>query len=59
MCLACLCLFALSEMQKRVSTNPLERVAGLSYPVWADEIPAYYATQSEEGRMEHTGSTRC
>ncbi len=39
---------ALSEMQKRVSMNPLDRVAGLSYPVWAQGIPAYYATQSEE-----------
>ncbi len=39
---------ALSEMQKRVSTNPLDRVAGLSYLVWAEGIPAYYATQSEE-----------
>ncbi len=39
---------ALSEMQKRVSTNPLDRVAGLSYLVWMDGIPAYYVTQSEE-----------
>ncbi len=39
---------ALSEMRKRVSTNPLDRVAGLSYLVSTHGIPAYYATQSEE-----------
>ncbi|KAK0433751.1 hypothetical protein EV421DRAFT_1662148, partial [Armillaria borealis] len=39
---------ALSEMRKRVSTNPVDRVAGLSYLLWTDGIPAYYATQSEE-----------
>ncbi len=39
---------ALSEMQKRVSTNPLDRVAGLSYLVWTGGIPAYYGTQSED-----------
>ncbi len=39
---------ALSEMQKRVATNPLDRVAGLSYLALTHGIPAYYATQSEE-----------
>ncbi len=39
---------ALSEMRKRVSTNSLDRVVGLSYLVLTKEIPAYYATQSEE-----------
>ncbi len=39
---------ALSEMQKRVSTNPVDRVAGLSYLLRTREIPAYYAAQSEE-----------
>ncbi len=39
---------ALAEMQNRVSTNPVDRVAGMSYLLWTDGIPAYYATQSEE-----------
>ncbi|SJL14988.1 uncharacterized protein ARMOST_18467 [Armillaria ostoyae] len=39
---------ALSEMQKRVATNPVDKVAGLSYLLWMDEIPTYYATQSQE-----------
>ncbi|KAK0431317.1 hypothetical protein EV421DRAFT_2041320 [Armillaria borealis] len=39
---------ALSEMRKRVSTNPLDRVAGLSYLVCMGGIPAYFAEQSEE-----------
>ncbi len=39
---------ALSEMWKQVATNPVDRVAGLSYLVWTNKIPAYYATQSEE-----------
>ncbi|PBK85822.1 hypothetical protein ARMGADRAFT_1087085 [Armillaria gallica] len=39
---------ALSEMQKRVATNYVDRVAGLSYLLLSEEIPAYYATQSEE-----------
>ncbi|PBK58664.1 hypothetical protein ARMSODRAFT_1010061 [Armillaria solidipes] len=39
---------ALSEMQKRVSTNPVDRVAGFSYLLSTDDIPAYYAAQSEE-----------
>ncbi|KAK0431817.1 hypothetical protein EV421DRAFT_2024342 [Armillaria borealis] len=39
---------ALSEMQKRVSTNNVDRVAGLSYLLQTEEIPAYYAAQSEE-----------
>ncbi|KAK0431328.1 hypothetical protein EV421DRAFT_1720673 [Armillaria borealis] len=39
---------ALSEMRKRVSTNPVDRVAGLSYLLQTEEVPAYYAAQSEE-----------
>ncbi|KAK0431336.1 hypothetical protein EV421DRAFT_1911985 [Armillaria borealis] len=39
---------ALSEMQKRVATNPVDRVAGLSYLLWTDELPTYHATQSQE-----------
>ncbi|KAK0491947.1 hypothetical protein EDD18DRAFT_1334516 [Armillaria luteobubalina] len=39
---------ALSEMQMRVSTNPVDRVAGLSYILRTYEIPAYYASQPQE-----------
>ncbi|KAK0460062.1 uncharacterized protein EV420DRAFT_1747038 [Desarmillaria tabescens] len=39
---------ALSEMQKRVSTNPVDKVAGLAYLLRSDRIPAYYEAQSEE-----------
>ncbi len=39
---------ALSEMQRRVSTNPVDKVAGLSYLLWTDELPTYHATQSQE-----------
>ncbi|SJL14966.1 uncharacterized protein ARMOST_18443 [Armillaria ostoyae] len=39
---------ALSEMQKRVATNRVDRIAALSYLLWMDGIPAYCATQSEE-----------
>ncbi|KAK0234744.1 hypothetical protein EDD85DRAFT_845177 [Armillaria nabsnona] len=38
----------LSEMQKRVSVNPVDRVAGLSYLLRTDTIPTYYAAQSDE-----------
>ncbi|KAK0436390.1 hypothetical protein EV421DRAFT_1908007 [Armillaria borealis] len=39
----------LSEMQPRVSTNPVDRVAGLSYLLRTESIPTYYAAQSDEG----------
>ncbi|KAK0495069.1 hypothetical protein EDD18DRAFT_1355074 [Armillaria luteobubalina] len=39
---------ALSEMQKRVSTNPVDKVAGLAYLLRSDRIPAYYEARSEE-----------
>ncbi|KAK0491915.1 hypothetical protein EDD18DRAFT_1465671 [Armillaria luteobubalina] len=39
---------ALSEMQKRVSTNPVDKVAGMSYLLQTYEIPAYYVSQSQE-----------
>ncbi|KAK0209866.1 hypothetical protein IW262DRAFT_1527974 [Armillaria fumosa] len=39
---------ALSEMQKRVSTNHVDKVAELSYLLWTEEIPTYYASQSQE-----------
>ncbi len=39
----------LSEMQRRVSTSPVDRVAGLAYLLGSTNgIPAYYETQSEE-----------
>ncbi|SJL15304.1 uncharacterized protein ARMOST_18797 [Armillaria ostoyae] len=38
----------LLEMQKWVSTNPVDKVAGLAYFVRSDGIPAYYETQSLE-----------
>ncbi|SJK98158.1 uncharacterized protein ARMOST_01419 [Armillaria ostoyae] len=39
---------ALSEMQKRVSTNPVDKVAGLGYLLNSNRIPAYYEAHSEE-----------
>ncbi|SJL18495.1 uncharacterized protein ARMOST_22085 [Armillaria ostoyae] len=39
---------ALSQMQKRVSTNPTDRVAGLAYLFYMKYIPTYDAEQSEE-----------
>ncbi|KAK0447569.1 hypothetical protein EV421DRAFT_2017211 [Armillaria borealis] len=39
---------ALSQMQKRVSTNPMDRVAGLAYLLDTKYIPTYDAEQSEE-----------
>ncbi|KAK0430076.1 hypothetical protein EV421DRAFT_2065775 [Armillaria borealis] len=41
---------ALSAMQKRVSTNPVDRIAGLTYLVvgLTNGIPAYYEAQTEE-----------
>ncbi len=38
----------LSQMQKRVSTNPMDRVAGLAYLLYTEYIPRYDADQSEE-----------
>ncbi|SJL02755.1 uncharacterized protein ARMOST_06091 [Armillaria ostoyae] len=39
---------ALLQMQKRVSTNPMDRVAGLAYLLNTKYIPIYDAEQSEE-----------
>ncbi|PBK58833.1 hypothetical protein ARMSODRAFT_1010000 [Armillaria solidipes] len=36
------------QMQKRVSTNPVDKVAGLAYLLRSDVIPAYYEAYSEE-----------
>lgn len=41
-------LDALSEMQKRVSTNPVDRIVGVAYLLSATQIPAYHEEQSEE-----------
>ncbi len=38
----------LSQMQSRVSTNNVDKVAGLAYLVGSVSIPAYYEKQSEE-----------
>ncbi len=38
----------LSQMRNRVSTNPVDKVAGMAYLLHADSIPAYYGEQSEE-----------
>ncbi|KAK0219507.1 hypothetical protein EDD85DRAFT_915551 [Armillaria nabsnona] len=38
----------LAEMQKRVSTNPVDRVAGLAFPLVPNTIPAYHESESLE-----------
>ncbi|KAK0506542.1 hypothetical protein EDD18DRAFT_1060357, partial [Armillaria luteobubalina] len=38
----------LSTMQDRISTNPVDRVAGLAYSLQTTAIPAYYESQSLE-----------
>lgn len=42
-------LGALEEMQKRVSTNPVDKIAGLAFVMASKTIPAYYESQSLEG----------
>ncbi|PBK64831.1 hypothetical protein ARMSODRAFT_852274, partial [Armillaria solidipes] len=39
---------ALADMQKRVSTNPVDRVAGLAFPLRVRKIPAYYESETLE-----------
>ncbi|KAK0506544.1 hypothetical protein EDD18DRAFT_1037902, partial [Armillaria luteobubalina] len=39
---------ALSMMQDRVSTNPIDKVAGLAYSLFSGSIPTYYENQSLE-----------
>ncbi|PBK69878.1 hypothetical protein ARMSODRAFT_1018618 [Armillaria solidipes] len=41
-------LAALEEMQKRVSTNPVDKVAGLAFCLQSSSIPAYYESESLE-----------
>ncbi len=38
----------LSAMQDRISTNPVDKVAGLAFSLLAGSIPAYYESQSLE-----------
>ncbi len=39
---------ALADMQKRVSTYPVDRVAGLAFPLGPDTIPAYHESETLE-----------
>ncbi|PBL00181.1 hypothetical protein ARMGADRAFT_1072558 [Armillaria gallica] len=39
---------ALEEMQKRVSTNPVDKIAGLAFLMGTNVIPAYYESESLE-----------
>ncbi len=39
---------ALADMQKRVSTNPVDRVAGLAFPLQSHVIPAYHESETLE-----------
>ncbi|KAK0459230.1 uncharacterized protein EV420DRAFT_310056 [Desarmillaria tabescens] len=39
---------ALANMQKRVSTNPVDKVAGLAFPLLSRTIPAYHESESLE-----------
>ncbi|KAK0421706.1 hypothetical protein EV421DRAFT_1915732 [Armillaria borealis] len=52
----------LSEMQDQVSTKPLDKVAGLAYPLQTESIPIYDAEQSDadawEALMDVMSSTR-
>ncbi|KAK0432312.1 hypothetical protein EV421DRAFT_2001017 [Armillaria borealis] len=38
----------LAAMQKRVSTNPVDKVAGLAFPLMPETIPAYHESESLE-----------
>ncbi|SJL12699.1 uncharacterized protein ARMOST_16130 [Armillaria ostoyae] len=40
---------ALEEMQHRVSTKPVDRIAAMAILLWPCTIPAYYESQSLEG----------
>ncbi|PBK76392.1 hypothetical protein ARMSODRAFT_948181 [Armillaria solidipes] len=41
-------LLALKEMRKRVSTNPVDKIAGLAFILDSDTIPAYHESASLE-----------
>ncbi|KAK0245488.1 hypothetical protein EDD85DRAFT_1016590 [Armillaria nabsnona] len=38
----------LSAMQDRISSNPVDKVAGLAFSLWTGSIPAYHESQSLE-----------
>ncbi|KAK0430853.1 hypothetical protein EV421DRAFT_238472 [Armillaria borealis] len=38
----------LLDMRKRVSTNPVDKVAGLAFPLWPQTIPTYHESESLE-----------
>ncbi|KAK0429556.1 hypothetical protein EV421DRAFT_546366 [Armillaria borealis] len=38
----------LAEMRRRVSTNPVDKIAGMAMLMWSSTIPAYYESQSLE-----------
>ncbi|KAK0211928.1 hypothetical protein IW262DRAFT_1280238 [Armillaria fumosa] len=38
----------MTHMQKRVSTNPVDKVAGLAFPLWTHTIPAYHESETLE-----------
>ncbi|KAK0222384.1 hypothetical protein IW262DRAFT_1460707 [Armillaria fumosa] len=38
----------LADMRKRVSTNPVDKIAGLAFPLMPNTIPAYHESQSLE-----------
>ncbi|PBK77725.1 hypothetical protein ARMSODRAFT_1077406 [Armillaria solidipes] len=38
----------LSDMKKRVSSYPIDRIAGLAYIFQGTQVPAYYKSQTEE-----------
>ncbi|KAK0244880.1 hypothetical protein EDD85DRAFT_740319, partial [Armillaria nabsnona] len=38
----------LADMQNRVSTNPMDKVAGLAFPLGPGTLPAYHETESLE-----------
>ncbi|KAK0462258.1 uncharacterized protein EV420DRAFT_1734330 [Desarmillaria tabescens] len=38
----------LAEMKDRVSTNPVDKIAGLAFLLWPNMLPVYYESQSLE-----------
>ncbi|SJL13340.1 uncharacterized protein ARMOST_16781 [Armillaria ostoyae] len=46
-------LAVLSEMQKRVSAKPLDKVAGVAYVIDVQWLPVYNMAQSEEGAWRY------
>ncbi len=53
---------ALEEMRKRVSTNPVDKIAGLAFLMGSRLIPAYYESESLEHAwtaLVHTMTSAC